>query len=140
MFWQMMYELFLLGVIFLRVYICNASNEAPKLQTYKSCEKAYDNHFLPRNCPVGYDRSLIDHFCNVTIHVFLISLCWNHCLIFRIIITILQKKKELKDVIVEWVELLHIGLVAEMQGNYLTENEKTLLPHWFFIRIFHFFL
>ena len=68
MFWQMMYQLFLLGVIFLRVYICNASNEAPKLQTYKSCENAYDNHFLPRNCPVGYDRLLLQY--NATFHVF----------------------------------------------------------------------
>ena len=49
---------FLFVVIFLAVYICNASNNAPKLQTYKSCENAYENQFLPRNCPVGYDYTL----------------------------------------------------------------------------------
>ena len=47
---------FLFVVIFLAVYICNASNKAPKRQTYKSCENAYENQFLPRHCPVGYDQ------------------------------------------------------------------------------------
>ena len=48
---------FLFVIIFLVVYICNAdSSKPPKRQTYKSCEKALENQFLPRNCPVGYDR------------------------------------------------------------------------------------
>ena len=47
-------------VLFLAIYICNASkNKAPKGQTYKSCENAHQNQFLPRNCPVSYDRLIV---------------------------------------------------------------------------------
>ena len=42
-------------VPFLAIYICNASKDkAPKPQTYKSCEQAHTNQFIPRYCPVSY--------------------------------------------------------------------------------------